>query len=89
MANALSRPSPHHQAEHSSTEEDEKIHVDSVISTLPVTEAKWQHIAYESAKDVRAVMDKVKHGWDAPKPIRPLYDFREKLSIHDSLVLGL
>ena len=89
VADALSRSCPHDPAEHSSTEEDVKIHVDSVISTLPVTEAKWQHIAHESAKDatITAVMDKVKHEWEAAKPIRPFYDFREELSVHDGVLL--
>ena len=89
MAFTWSSSCPHDPVEHRSKEEDVKIHVDSVISTLPVTEAKWQHIAYESAKDrtITAVLDKVKHGWDAAKLIRPFYDIREELSLHGGVLL--
>ena len=61
-----------------------------MISTLPVTEAKWQHIAHESAKDATITTvdkDKVKHEWDAAKPIQPFYDFIEELSVHDGILL--
>ena len=66
-----------------------KIHVDSVISTLPVFQVEWQHIAHESARDaiITAVIGKIKHGWDATKSIRPFCDFREELSVHDRVLL--
>ena len=52
------------------------MHGQGPVLTIQLNTAKWQHLAHERAKDVTitVVMDKVKHGLDVAKHIRPFYD---------------
>ncbi len=87
VADALSRASLCH-TDKSSTENYVQIHVDCVVSQIPVSRQKWVEFADATASDsiLQEVICKIKSPGDDTLP-SPYQHFRDELSVIDGVLL--
>lgn len=89
VADTLSRASlPDTDAKVSSSAADVTVHVDTVMSGLPVSDVMLQKIIQETGKDatLKRVMDNLKNGWKKGS-CPQYYPVRADLSVVKGLVL--
>lgn len=86
VADTLSRASLHNET--STTEEDVRIHVDSIKAQMPVSTAKWAVIANETQKDehLREVIEIIHRSGEVMLD-NPYQYFKDELSVLDGVLL--
>ena len=88
LADALSRAFEKTEKK-SSTEKQVEVFVDMIKKMIQVSPETLRRIATETKSDetLQKVIQSIKEGWDANRPIKPYCYFSEELSVVDGVIL--